>query len=136
MNLIDLLNKSGLLQFEGITRQQIEEYQYDLYAAGLANIPLSYTVLLESTNGVQTDTLSLFGIGLPHSIVRDIRGANSVGEPQNKKIFLGDNFLEYLIYDWTEKAYIIIKKDNPSDRKIFNLLEEGLPYFLREYLKV
>lgn len=136
MTLFELIQQAGLAQQEGISSQQIDAYQRRLFQAGLANIPLSYVHLLEKMNGIQTDTLALFGIGLSKSFVRDIAEVNSVGGVvQNERIFLGDNFNEYLIYDWSLKSYVVIAKDSSSDKRIFSLLEEALPYFLRDYLK-
>ncbi len=135
MNIFDLLRNKGLIESYGVSFNEIEQYQKKLYNAGVANIPLDYAKFLTKINGIQTDTLSLFGIGQKNSFVRGIFEENSIaGTTSRDELFLGDNFTEYLIYDWQKKSYLIIDKITHKQLKIFPFLQDTLEYFLREYL--
>lgn len=92
-------------------------------------------VFLGFTNGIQTDTLSLFGIGKPNSFVHDIFEINSVSGAINEdEIFLGDNSEEYLFYNWTMKSFVIVNKADKGKTKLFPFWDQALEYFLREYI--
>ena len=135
MEIYDLMFQNNLIEYDGITLAEAEEYQRKLYKAGMAVLPMAYTGFLGVTNGVQTDTLSLFGIGKHGSFVRDIYEVNSVSGAINKdEIFLGDNFKEYLYYSWPMKSFVIIDKAVPEKAKFFPFWNKALEYFLREYI--
>jgi hypothetical protein len=135
MKIYDLMIQNNLAEYGGVSHEEIEEYQRKLYKAGIAVLPMAYTGFLMLCNGVQTDTLSLFGISKKGSFVRDIYQENSIaGSANADEIFLGDNFSEYLSYDWAIKSFAIVNKDNREKIKIFPFWEQALEYFLREYI--
>lgn len=134
MNLIELFKQRGFAEYEGAPAKEVEDYQKKLYAAGAANIPFEYAAFLSKINGVETDTLSLFGIQTNGSFVRDIYGENTMGGAvQNDEIFLGDNGEEYLFYSWPEKSFVVMNKQNRQEISVFAFLEPALKYFLRSY---
>ena len=135
MKIYDLMIQNNLVEYDGVTHEETEEYQRKLYNAGIAVMPMAYTGFLGFTNGIQTDTLSLFGIGKEDSFVRDIYEVNSVaGAKNDNEIFLGDNFAEYLFYNWSMKSFVIVDKANREKVKTFPFWEQALEYFLREYI--
>ena len=135
MKIYDLMIQNNLVEYDGVTHEETEEYQRKLYNSGIAVMPMAYTGFLSFTNGVQTDTLSLFGIGKEDSFVRDIYEVNSVaGAKNDNEIFLGDNFAEYLFYNWSMKSFVIVDKANREKVKTFSFWDQTLEYFLREYI--
>ena len=135
MKIYDLMIQHNLIEYDGVSHEETEEYQHKLYKAGMAVIPMEYTGFLGFTNGIQTDTLSLFGIGKPNSFVRDIFEINSVSGAINEdEIFLGDNSEEYLFYNWTMKSFVIVNKADKGKTKLFPFWDQALEYFLREYI--
>lgn len=137
MTLADKLKQAGFGSSEGIEKSLIEAYQHKLYDNGIAVLPVSYIHFLEKINGVQTDSLSLFGITDEKSnTVADIYSRNSIaGIPKQKdRVFLGDNFCEYLCYSWYNKCYQIIDKESGEIVKQFSVFETAMLFFLREYL--
>ena len=67
--------------------------------------------------------------------MRDIYEVNSVaGAKNDNEIFLGDNFAEYLFYNWSMKSFVIVDKTNREKVKTFPFWEQALEYFLREYI--
>ncbi|MBR1915939.1 MAG: hypothetical protein IJ830_05855 [Alphaproteobacteria bacterium] len=135
MDLIELFRQRGFAEYEGISAREVEDYQKKLYQNGVANIPFEYAAFLSKINGVETDTLSLFGIRTNGSFVRDIYSENTTGNAvQNDEIFLGDNSEEYLFYSWPEKSFIVMNKQNREKFLAFAFLEPALKYFLRAYL--
>lgn len=135
MKIYDLILQNNLIEYEGVSHEETEEYQRKLYKAGMAVIPMAYTGFLGFTNGIQTDTLSLFGIGKPDSFVRDIYEINSVSGTMNEnEIFLGDNSMECLYYSWPQKSFVIMDKNEHEKTKLFPFWEQVLEYFLREYI--
>lgn len=135
MNLIDLLKENGLIEYEGLSFTKIEDYQKKLFKAGMANIPFEYAAFLNRVNGIQTDTLSLFGIKTDSSFIRDIYAENSMGNAiQNDEIFLGDNSEEYLFYRWPAKSFIVMNKKDHNKISSFVFLEPALRHFLRLFL--
>ena len=136
MKIYDLMIQNNLVEYDGVTHEETEEYQHKLYNAGIAVMPMAYTGFLGFTNGIQTDTLSLFGIGKEDSFVRDIYEVNSVaGAKNDNEIFLGDNFAEYLFYNWSKKSFVIVDKTHREKVKTFPFWEQALEYFLREYIR-
>ena len=137
MSIFELLQKAGLVDNEGVDKNKIEEYQRRLWQNKMPNIPLSYANFLAEVNGIQTSDLALFGIADENSgFVQDIYERNSVsGIPQNNDvIMLGDNFNEYLCYDWQQKSYLIINKKSKEIIKNIAFFEIAMLFFLREYL--
>jgi hypothetical protein len=135
MKIYDLMLQNNLVEPAGVTHEETEEYQRKLYNAGIAVMPMAYTGFLNFTNGVQTPTLSLFGIAKENNFVRDIYEVNSVAGTANAdEIFLGDNFTEYLFYNWPSKSFVIINKAGRDQVKTFPFWEPALEYFLREYV--
>lgn len=137
MSVVDILQKAGLDDNEGVEPSIVEEYQRRLWQNKLPNIPLGYANFLQHINGVQTSDLALFGIAGENSgFVQDIYERNLVaGVPENNKvIFLGDNFNEYLCYDWQQKSYLIINKLTKEVIKNIAFFEIAVVFFLREYL--
>ena len=138
MTIFELLKQNGLMQNEGIGKTDLLEYQKKLYNAGKATIPLSYGRFLQECNGIQTDTLALFGANPSRdSFVQDIFERNDAAGliKQNDKIFLGDNFSEYLCYTWSQKSYNIIDKETLREKLKFPYMEQALQFFLRDYIK-
>ena len=138
MKIYEILQNLNLVEEKGISRERIESEQYRLYAAQRALIPTGYARFLEKSNGIQTDTLSLFGIRDDESgLIRDIYDNNTLNgtQDQSDKIFLGDNFFEYLVYDWQQKCYLVINKKNENEQKFFPLFEHAVLYFLRKYIE-
>ena len=134
MNIFELMRKNGMGEYGGVSRQEIDVYQRELYKEGVANIPLDYARFLMEINGVQTDMVALFGLKRQGSFVRDIMEENSIAGSKSKNdLFLGDNFKEYLVYEWNKKSYTVINKTDATDKKYFAFLEEALFYFLQEY---
>lgn len=134
MKIYDLMIQNHLAEYKGVTHEETEEYQRRLYKAGAAVMPAAYTGFLCFTDGVQTDTLSLFGIKKPGSFVRDIYEVNTVSGAVNEdEIFLGDNSAEYLYYDWRIKSFVIKDKADREKVKVFPFWDKALEYFLREY---
>ena len=123
MKIYEILQNLNLVEEKGISRERIESEQYRLYAAQRALIPTGYARFLEKSNGIQTDTLSLFD--------NTLNGT----QDQSDKIFLGDNFFEYLVYDWQQKCYLVINKKNENEQKFFPLFEHAVLYFLRKYIE-
>ena len=138
MNTVEVMLKLGLAEADGLDKRQIEDYQQKLYHAKRALIPLGYARFLQQANGVQTDTLALFGIqNEQKSLVRDIFEANTVAgtTDDTNQIFLGDNFKEYLAYSWQDKCYLIIDKNTLNVAKKFPLFDYAMVYFLRDYIE-
>lgn len=138
MTIFELLKQNGLMQNEGIDKTGLLEYQKKLYNAGKATIPLSYGRFLQQCNGIQTDTLSLFGANpSKDSFVQDIFERNDAAGlvKQNDKIFLGDNCSEYLCYTWSQKSYNIIDKETLREKLRFPHMEYAFQFFLRDYIK-
>ena len=123
------------MQQSGVDQTALLEYQKKLYNAGKATIPLSYMRFLKHCNGIQTDTLALFGVNPDHeTIVEDIfeRNSNNVSDD---KIFLGDNFNEYLTYTWSEKNYHVLDKASGEEIAAFPYMEQAMQFFVRDHLQ-
>ncbi|MBP5399895.1 MAG: YrhA family protein [Alphaproteobacteria bacterium] len=138
MNIVEVMLKLGLAEPNGADKEQIEACQQKLYHAKRALIPLGYTHFLQKSNGVQTDTLSLFGIQNEQSgFVRDIFEVNTIAgtTDDSDQIFLGDNFKEYLAYSWAEKCYLVMDKKTLNIAKKFPLFDHAMVYFLRDYIE-
>ena len=100
MTMTELLLNVGLTRKNGVSKERIEEEQTRLYQANRALIPIGYARFLEVSNGVQTDALSLFGIEKESDeSVRDIYENNTLQgtDTSSDRIFLGNNFREYLV---------------------------------------
>lgn len=137
MNIVGELKKYPFVVGKTISREQIENYQKKLFDCGLANIPLSYMRLLEETNGICADGISIFGIGTDNEPIEDIYVNNITAGTisQNDIIYLGYSLSEYLCYSWPEKAYLIIDKSDDTILKKFSVFELAIIFFLREYIK-
>lgn len=138
MTMTELLLNVGLTRKNGVSKERIEEEQTRLYQANRALIPIGYARFLEVSNGVQTDALSLFGIEKESDeSVRDIYENNTLQgtDTSSDRIFLGDNFREYLVYDWQKKCYAVIDKQVVNSEKFFPFFEHAMLYFLREYIE-
>ena len=135
MTLFEFLEQNGLLQNNGIDKMQILEYQKKLYNAGKSMLPVSYVRFLEGCNGIQTDSLSLFGVNSNHeTVIEDVFERNK--DNQNKdRIFLGDNFNEHLVYTWSEKEYSVLDKKSGKEIDRFSYIEDAFPFFLRDHLR-
>ena len=112
----------------------IDLCQKRLCAYGASPMPISYTDFLRKINGITGDGISLFGVSVA-GLFDDVFAKNSVThEPSNHRIFLGENLTEFLCYEWHQKAYLIISKQDGNEEKSFVLLDEALIYMLREYI--
>ena len=114
--------------------ETIDLCQKRLCAYGAAPMPISYTDFLRKINGITGDGISLFGVGV-NGLFDDVFIKNSMTrEPLNHRIFLGENLTEFLCYEWYQKAYIIISKQDGNEKRSFVLLDEALIYMLRDYI--
>lgn len=138
---MDIVNKLKQLNIQcnkGVDFDIIEQYQRGLARRNIPVIPLSYVRFLEKANGITKDGLFLFGIKIEsRDFVEDILQKNSVaGIAKNSDlIFLGDNSVEYLCYDWGQKSYLIINKIDKSKVAIFSIFEKAIVEFLKTYMK-
>jgi len=135
MNILEQIKQSNLISANSAgINDDINLCQQRLCAYGAAPMPFSYTKFLEKYNGIYGNGISLFGVGAS-GLYDDVFTKNSMtDEPSKHRVFLGENLIEFLCYDWYQKAYLIILKQDTSQTKEFSLLEDALSHILQDYL--
>lgn len=122
------LDTIAFVEGEPLEKEAIIVAQKVLYNMGLDFIPASYVSFLRHHNGIKTNGCYLFGATVDDDL--DIIDKNEqMARPENT-IILGYNDFDLLVYNYVEKEYQII------DREDFELLDsytdDGLYFALND----